>query len=303
MNNHYRHLLLASDGLSTSATTTESAFRLAQRHGAQVTIVDTLQRPSTASRWLSPNAEDVFEMILADKNSRLQSIANRFCDAGIDAQAKVLVGRSSEAIINEAHAQQVDLIVRYMKGAHSKFAGLIGNTSRALLRSSPCPLLLVGPKPIDDPTVLATVDIAHENSENQAILDQSVRLACSNDRLRGAYCWEVYDNELMKKRMSEATFLDTMNEAAAVYQNLFDKFTASHDLAAFGDRFEIKQGCAAAVIPDLCCEHSVDVVVMCSVSLNRLLQRFIGSTVEAVVDSLPCALLAVKPAGFQADPS
>lgn len=301
MTDHYRHILLASDGLSTSAATTETAFRLAQHHHAKVTIVDTLLRPSTSSRWFSPNADDVFEMVLADKTSRLESIANKFREAGIDTTAKVLIGRSSESIIEEVDAEEVDLIVRYMKGSHSKFAGQVGSTARALLRSSPCPLLLVGSKPVGDATVLATVDIEHDDSENRAILDAATRFSQGRGILRGAYCWDLYDTKLMKKRMGEANYLETISQAEAVYQDLFDKFAATHDLAAFGENFKIKQGCAATAIPDLCQEHAVDVVVMCSVSLNRLINQFLGSTVEAVVDSLPCALLAVKPIGFRAE--
>ena len=298
---HYRHILLASDGLSTSAATTETAFRLAQRHNAKVTIVDTLQRPSKSSRWFSTNADDVFEMVLADKTARLDSFANKFCDAGVDAVAKVLIGRSSESIIQEAEAEQVDLVVRYMKGAQSKFAGMVGNTARALLRSSPCPLLLVGSQPVDDATVLAMVDVEHDDSENQAILNEAIRFSSQQRRLRGAYCWDLYDADLMKKRMGSAAYQDTIGQAKAVYQSLFDKFAASHDLTAFGDSFQVKQGFAATAIPELCQEHSVNVVVMCTVSLNRLMNQFLGSTVEAVVDSLPCALLAVKPIGFQSE--
>ena len=54
----------------------------------------------------------------------------------------------------------------------------------------------------------------------------------------------------------------------------------------------------ASAIPRICGEESIEVVVMCSASLNHPIQRFLGSTVEAILYNLPCSLLVVKPEGF-----
>ena len=57
-------------------------------------------------------------------------------------------------------------------------------------------------------------------------------------------------------------------------------------------------GEAAEVIPEVCRQESIDVVVMSSASQTHPVRRLLGSTIESVLDELPCALLVVKQAGF-----
>ncbi|MEL7499637.1 MAG: universal stress protein [Planctomycetota bacterium] len=295
----YSRILVVSDGMKSSEPTHETAFNLAKTHNAQVMLVDSVKPPSALSQWLSANASDVFEMVIADKQDRLEKVAERFRESGVDVTTKVLFGTSSEVISREAIDWEADLVVRYLKGIRSKFPGLFGSTARALMRYCPVPVLLVGDTPIDQPNVLACIDTEHDDSENQAILNASAFLAQGEQQLRGLYCWEMYGADMLKKRMTESAFKEALETAESTYRDSFDRFTNSHDLSEFGNGLNMEKGQPSEVIPQFCNHHSINVVVMCSASLNHPIGRLFGSTVESVIEELPCALLVVKPIGFE----
>ncbi len=299
MDKPYQRIILVTDALQDSQAATESAYNLATKHGASVTIVDTLKPPSTAARWLSSNASDVFEMVLADKQQRLDKITERFREAGVEATSKVLLGRSSESIVSEAIDANADLVIRYMKGIRSKYPGAFGNTARNLMRICPCPILLVGKTAVSEPRVLACVNAEHEKSENAAILSASSRIAGGDERLFGLYCWNIYADETLKHHMGEKSYQDTLHHAETVYGKVFDKFSKDNDLRHFANGVRMEHGDPAEVIPEFCQNESIDIVVMSSASLNHPVLRLLGSTIESVLDKLPCSLLVVKPEGFK----
>jgi universal stress protein E len=299
MDNNYQRIILVTDALQDSQAATESAYNLATKHGARVTVVDTLKPPSTAARWLSSNASDVFEMVLADKQQRLEKIAARFREAGVEANSKVLLGRSSESIVVEAIDSDADLVVRYMKGVRSKYPGAFGNTARNLMRICPCPILLVGQAVIAEPRVLACVNAEHDKAENAAILASASQMAGDNKLLFGLYCWNIYGDETLKHHMGENSYQETLQHAEDVYGKVFDKFSKESDLRKFENGVRMEHGDPAEVIPEFCQKESIDIVVMSSASLNHPVLRLLGSTIESVLDKLPCSLLVVKPEGFK----
>ena len=292
-------IILVKDAMESADSTAETAFELAKRLQAKVTIIDTVREPSTITRWISSNAGDVFELVIADKQKRLQTIADRFYEAGIDTTAKVLFGKSSEAISREAIESNADLVIRYMKGVRSRFPGLFGNTSRNLMRICPCPVLFVNQGSIENPYVLACINACHGIAENEAILRSAEAIATASDHLRGIYCWEVYAKDLAKSRLSDESFEQMLSASEQFHQKQLSEALTSVRLGQFVDRINIQHGEPQFAIPEYCREHSMDIVVMCSASLNHPIQRFLGSTVESVMENLPCSLLVVKPHGFR----
>ena len=294
----YNRIIVVTDGLPSSEPTHETGLNLARRNKCPVTLVDTVRPPSTIARWFSANVSDVFEMVFADKKNRLEEYAQTFRDEGIETEAKVLLGKSSEVITREAIDSEASLVVRYMKGVHSKFSGNVGNTARGLMRICPAPVLLVNQVVLKNPKVVACLDPVHENGENQSIIDEAHRLSGANSDLYGLYCWEMYGSDLLEKRMSPQAFEESVRYTKSMYQKVFDEFIKNHDTSMFGGGIEMQQGQPSFAIPRYCCENKVDVAVMCSATLHHPLRRYFGSTVEAMLEKLPCALLAVKPVGF-----
>ncbi len=295
---NYQRILVVTDGLNSSEPTHQTALNLAREHNANITLVDTLRPPSAITRWFSSNAGDVFEMVLADKQERLEKIAEEFRAAGIEIETKVLLGNSSEAITLEAVDGEADLVIRYRKGVHSKYTGAFGNTARILMRYCPKPLLLVRETPIDQPRVLACFDVEHSDKENNSIIDESYGLAGDKQRLFGIYCWSMWGEDLVRKRMTEKSLKESLDFNERLHRQLFENFSERHDLSCFGAGLRFEHGRPAVVIPQFCRDEEIDVVVMCSASLNHPLMRYFGSTIESVIDQLPCALMVVKPIGY-----
>lgn len=296
--NKYERIVVVSDGLRSSEPTHATGLNLAKKHGASVTLVDTIQPPSTASRWFSTSASEVFEMVLADKEERLEKYAENFRAAGIETVTKILFGKSSEAITREVIASDASLVVRYMKGVRSKFPGVVGNTARSLMRTCPAPVLLVGSEAIDQPRVLACLDGEHDGKENGSIISESIRMADNNKNLYGLYCWEMYGGEMIEKRMSPKAWKESLEYTERMYRKVYDRLFEKHDTSAFKNGIRMENGQPSFVIPEVCSHENIDVVVMCTATMNHPLRRFFGSTVEAVLEKLPCSLLAVKPIGF-----
>ena len=294
----YGRILVVTDCLDSSQSVHETAENLARQHNASVKFIDTMITPGFTSRWLSPNAGDVFEMVLADKQKRLAALASEFQAAGISTDHDVLFGKSSQVITQEAIDWEASLVVRYMKGVRSKYPGNYGNTARALMSYCPVPLLFVGKTPINQPNVLACIDTEHADSENESILADAFCLARHRERLSGVYCWEMYGHDLMQKRMSEKTFQQSIEFAESIHRRSFENFVDTHDLSMIGNGFRMENGEPSLLIPKICQREKIDVVVMCSATLNHPLRRYFGSTVEVVLEKIPCSLLIVKPTGF-----
>ncbi len=86
--------------------------------------------------------------------------------------------------------------------------------------------------------------------------------------------------------MDETTISRYEDEAANNYHGLYERFLKQHDLNA--DVVHLKNGDPVEMIPEICQQESIDVVVMSSASQNHPLHRLLGSTVESVLD---CASL------------
>jgi nucleotide-binding universal stress UspA family protein len=273
-------------------------LNFAKQHSAKVVVVDTVRPPSIAATWLTSNAEDMFNIVVADKKKRLDQVAAVFKEAGIEVSVEVLYGKSSEEIARAVLNEDADLVIRYMKGVNSRFESIFGATARNLMRVCPCPILLVGSEPISDPKVLACVNAEHGFNENEAIVKEAEKLAGKPDHLMAMYCWKFYGTEFLSEYLDENTLKNYLNEAEQNYQSVFDNFLTQHDLEAFEKGVRLQNGDPAEVIPEVCRQEEIDVVVMSSASQNHPLKRLLGSTVESVLDELPCALLVVKPIGF-----
>ncbi len=299
MSKGYDKIILVTDGTSSSQAAEETALNLAKENSAKVFVVDAVRPLSFPARWLSSNSDELFEIVVADKQDRLEKVARRFKKEGIDAKVEILFGKTSIEVSRVALTEKADLVIRYMKGAKSRRLSPFGTTARNLMRVCPCPLLLVGDKPICNPKVLACVNAEHDAKENEAILVEAEKLATEKKQLQAIYCWNFFGSEFLGEYVDEQTLNRYVNEAEQNYRGLYEQFLQKYDLSAFDERVHLENGDPIEVIPELCRHESIDVTVMSSASQNHPLHRLLGSTVESLLDNLPCALLVVKPIGFK----
>lgn len=293
MSQRYESIIVATEGSPFSRAAEQTALELAKQHGAKVFIVDTIRPPSFVSKWLS-NYQDLFDVVVADKQERLEKIAEEFREAGIATEFEVAIGKSSDEIVRAAMEKNADLVVRYMKGPKSQRAHAFGATAINLSHVCPCPLLLVGDQPVTTPTVLACINCEHDEDENEPIIQEALKLAGSVNKPLAMYCWKFYGADFLKEYVDEDTIRIYEEEAEKNYHGLYDRFLQKHDLKDF-EQVSLEHGDPIDSIPVVCRDRSVDVVVMCHASHHWLH----ASTFEAVLGELRCAVLVVKPTGFK----
>ena len=296
----YSRIILVTDTSQNSRAASQAALELAKLNSARLLVVDTIHRPSVVSQWISSNADDLFDIVFSQKRERLDRFANMFVEAGLDIETRLLIGNSSEEIVRMAIAEQADLVIRYAKGVSSRMPGPFGRTARNLIRLCPCPLLLVTTnRLVANPQVVACVNVEHRSDENKAIIQETQKLAGNAANWQLLCCWDFKGKEYMAGYVSDELLSQYSDESARNFQAMFDDFLAQHDLTASADRVHVRKGDPAKLIPDFCREKAADVAVMSSASLNHPLYRLLGSTVESVLETLPCSVLVVKPIGFK----
>lgn len=299
MDNTYKTIVLVTDGSIDSRPAEQTAMQLAQDHKAKLFIVDTVRRPSLASQLLNTDVDGMFDLVTNGKQNRLNELAQTAHAAGLDVETRLLIGKSSMKIAQLAVGVNADLVIRYRKGPKSAQLSPFGNTARNLMRVCPCPLLLVGDTPIEKPHVLACVNAEHDSAENDAILSAAERLAGDNLNLEAVYCWNLYGTENLAHYLDDQAYQGFLKEAESNCRSIFDHFLHRHKLESFNQRIHLKHGDPIQIIPEFCRDEKIDVAIMCSASLNHPLRRLLGSTIESLLDRVPCSLLVVKPKGFQ----
>lgn len=310
MSKTYQRIILVTDGTATSNVAEQSAINLAKEHGASLLAVDVIRPHSSISKWLTSKYDDHFNEFVVKKQDRLKEVAQRLRAAGVKIADELLFGKSSESIARKALTWKADLVVRYRKGKESQVVSGSGTTALTLMRICPCPLLLVGDESVpSQPKILACVDAEHQFEENVVILESAERIAGEKKNLLAAYCWHLDEDafrhqfesdKLHPVKLTGQTELNLyLEEARKQYLKIYDRFVEQHDLASFPGGLKLENGEPNEAIPALCREEKVDVVVMSNAPHGNPLHKLLGSTVESVIEEVPCALLVTKPLGFE----
>ena len=130
-------ILVAYDGRSHSYHAVDSAADLAGGHDAEVTVLSVVPPDARASKaggnvGLRPHAhEDV-----ARAHARLR-------ERGIASEMRIEHGDPAEEIVRVAGEEGFDLVVSGSRGRGTLGGLLLGSVSQTLVRTAPCPVLVV----------------------------------------------------------------------------------------------------------------------------------------------------------------
>ncbi len=139
------NILVAVDLSPASDAVVEAARGVAELTGVSVYILHAVE---TEPDYICPEGDpETRRARVAEafpkEHSRVQAIADKLLDDGLDASALLVCGSAVEATLNEAEILEAGLIVVGTHGHGSVYDVLIGSYSVSMIRNSKLPVLVV----------------------------------------------------------------------------------------------------------------------------------------------------------------
>lgn len=145
----FRHIVAPTDFSPLSQHALDAAIMMAERFGAELSLVHIVEVPFVSDRELS--FEPMLGLIAEEKQrviERLEGLKTELAGRGITAHVHVKSGPVWREILDVAEKSQADLIVMSTHGHTGLTRVLIGSTAEKIVRLSPVPVLsLHGPTP------------------------------------------------------------------------------------------------------------------------------------------------------------
>ncbi len=209
-----------------------------------------------------------------------------------------------EELLAAIAAEAWDLVAKKAQPDDSLTRYLFGTLDTTLVERVAAPVLIEKPTPHERfARILAAVDLTDERALETLILDHAVSIA-RVERARVVVChvWHLEGEEGMRgrafteraRRAIERMKEEETRRRRSVLETLLAPFTE------FGVEIalEVHEGPPALTIVETAERHGIDLVVMGTHVHSHLEGLALGSTAEAVLRRIRCALLAVKPPDF-----
>ncbi len=140
----FSHILVPVDLTPKNRAALDIAFELASENKARVSILHVTQTIDAADQTPDYETQAFYDRIQNRVRNDLESLSQRFADAGLEVEVKLPLGRPLQQIIEFSEAHQIDLIV--MSSHPVKKDDLLqswGTLSYKVSVACDCPILLV----------------------------------------------------------------------------------------------------------------------------------------------------------------
>jgi nucleotide-binding universal stress UspA family protein len=136
-------LLVAMDFSDHASHALRWGASLAARYGARITLLHVI--PATVEEVATHGSdwEQVIIDLTAKVEAQLEEIALTTLEESLSVDVKVAVGKPAEEILRVARQETVDFIVMGTHGHTGLHHILLGSTAETVLRTAPCPVLMV----------------------------------------------------------------------------------------------------------------------------------------------------------------
>jgi universal stress protein E len=300
-----RILVAIKDPTAKALPAVDKAAQLARAYSARLELFHAISTPLYVDAYSPQLSLPQIERATRNETlEQLETIATRLRSRGVEVDVSATWDFPSyEAIVRRAAHQGADLIVAERHASAHVVPGLLHLTDWELLRVSTLPVLLVKTTAAyQRPVVLAAIDPEHAFSKPQTL-----------------------DREILGVAKSIATALHGPLHAVNAYSPFLPQSlprgplsdSAIHRLAANARRVAgrtFQRAVAKTRIPKSQCHliarNPIDaieltarktrssIVVMGAIARSGVRRFFFGNTAEALLDSLDCDMLIVKPPGF-----
>jgi nucleotide-binding universal stress UspA family protein len=150
LNQPIRHILVAHDFHETSDAALDYAMALARPLGARVTVLHAYETRSMGYPEVLVLATDYVQQVKVVANEKLDAVVARVRDSRTPVDTQLVEGSAWRVVDTFAKEHQVDLIVVGSHGRRGLPRALLGSTAEKVVRTAPCPVLVVGGKAHED---------------------------------------------------------------------------------------------------------------------------------------------------------
>ncbi|HWZ95282.1 MAG TPA: universal stress protein [Opitutaceae bacterium] len=143
-------LLVPLDFSATSVGLLQTAATLAQSLDARLVVLHVLQPIAPiGDPMMMPDMAQIASMQKAaekDARAQLTRACEKVAELGVAVEPELRDGPASAVILERARALPADLVVMGSHGHTALYDLLLGSTSHAVLKKSPCPVVIVPSK-------------------------------------------------------------------------------------------------------------------------------------------------------------
>lgn len=259
--------------------------------------------PFRAGWYLSNEMEELAESIAEAQQKLIEELADGARSDNFDVTTGVLNARPvADAIIDEVHEREPAMLVKATQYHSSASRAIFVDTDWHLIRACPCPLYLAKPAdPARSKSIVAAVDPTHAHDKPAALDRNIVSTALDLARRSGqsVHLLHTYQRILGVGSEATRTFKPVKIPVDEIDKRIRNEHRQKLDELAteFGidaDHVHQLPGSARELLPTFARTHDAGLVVMGALARWSLKRAVIGSTVERVLDHLPCDVLIVR---------
>ncbi len=308
----FKNILLVCDHENDHAQASARALQLAQANGAKVTSIDVLDAaPGELNRLFAGlpvlRSAQIADQVRDFHLNRLEELAVPFRAAGIPTETSLLEGTAFLEIIRHVLREGNDLLVKGVKPE-----GVIGGLFTRgydlhLLRKCPCPVWMI--KDTDQPEpggILAAVDPDPQDQTRDALNTMVMEMATSlaeadNVPLHIVNVWRLQEEQALRSArfsIDESEIANILAHEQAQSKARLDQMMTRLPSGNTPRFIRHIKGMADEVIVDYVADNAIETIVMGTVGRTGISGLFIGNTAEAILNTVNCSVIAVKPPGF-----
>ena len=300
-----RILVAVKDPAAKPLTAVRKGAQLAHAYGAHLELFHGITTPLFVDGYSLQNSLAGIETKLRAASVRqLEKIASTLRRGGLEVSVSVTWDYPVyEAIVRHSRRSNADLIVAERHAGPHVLPGMLQLTDWELLRTSPVPVLLVKTaSPYNNPVVLAAIDPTHACAKPAKLDDEILATGAGIARALDGQLHAVHayiplrPESLSGQLVTEKTLQRKEAETRVAAKRSMDRTVGSVPIPP-GRRHLVGLHPIDAIEQTARKIHS-DIVVMGAISRSGLKRFIFGNTAEALLDSLSCDLLIVKPMSF-----
>lgn len=295
----------------------QRAAHIAAVNDAALTVVAVV--PQARSQVvLSRPALDlgkVEDLLAEDRQRQLEEAVENLGTSEVDAKIVVLRGQPLESLVDYVAEHRVDYLLKAPSPGDGLREQLFGGIDKRLMRAAPC-TVGIGPerRPGGPRRAIAAVDM-DEGDELKAALNRRILDAAhmvwsvEGFEIYIIHAWDLYGYSILahgRGRIPPEKLKSALDQEQARRREwldaLIDDFRESLDpeqAAGFKPTPLLVRGDPVRVIPQKARELEADAVGLGTASRKGLGGLMIGNTAEEILNRVDCAVVALKPEGFE----